>query len=381
MLFSIPAKLWLSLYFISFFFIWGVFLPFWGIWLSGQGVSSESIGLLFSMGLLLRFVSNLTLLPRVSSAKSTLRLLRFLGFFSVFAFVFLLFFNGYIWLAAITLMVNFMMEPLAPLGDLVGTRLVNQIQLDYGRVRLWGSFSFIVGSTSVGWLIVDSGNDVILWLIIAAALIMWLISLLNLSPQLHDQVVSSTEKKQSLFSLFKRPNVLLFLIIVGAIQGSHGAFYAFGTIHWNEIGLSGVTIAWLWAIGVFAEILLMRFNSKLFSKWSIKQMILLGLIAAVVRWFVFALSDNVYVLAIFQTFHAFTFAVTHLATIRYIALQKNSEMVSYQSLYSGVALGLMMAGFTYLSGIFYEELHGHVFFIMSLCLLPIFWCLKIWKAE
>ena len=380
-MFSIPAKSWLRLNFISFFFIWGVFLPFWGIWLSGQGVSSERIGLLFSLGLLLRFVSNLTLLPRVSSAKSTLSLMRLLVFFTVLSFSFLLFFHDHTWLAVITLVVNFIMGPLVPLGDLVGTRLVKQIQLDYGRVRLWGSFSFIVGSTSVGWLIVDAGNNIILWSIIVAAVFMLLFSLLNLSPQLYDDVVSTREKKQSLFSLLKDPNVLLFLIIVGAIQGSHGAFYAFGTIHWDEIGISGLTISWLWAIGVFAEILLMRFNHKLFSKWSIKQMVLLGLIAAVIRWLVFALSDNIYVLAIFQTFHALTFAVTHLAAIRYIALQKNSQMVSYQSLYSGVALGLMMAGFTYLSGIFYEQLHGYVFLIMSVCLIPIFGCIKIWKVE
>ncbi len=380
-MFSIPAKLWLSFNFITFFFIWGVFLPFWGIWLSDQGVSSESIGLLFSIGLLLRFVSNLTLLPMVSSAKSTLSLLRFLVFFTLLAFALLLFFHDYIWLAVITLVVNFMMGPLAPLGDLVGTRLVKQIQLDYGRVRLWGSLSFIVGSTCVGWLIVGSGNDAILWAIIAATLVMWLLSLLNLSPQLHDEIIATTEKKQSLFTLFKRPDVLLFLIIVGAIQGSHGAFYAFGTIYWNEVGFSGVTISWLWAIGVFAEILLMRFNKKLFTGWSIKQMMLLGLLAAIIRWLVFAFSENVYLLATFQTFHAFTFAVTHLAAIRYIALQKNSEMVSYQSLYSGVALGLMMAGFTYLSGIFYAQLHGHVFLIMSLLLIPVLFCIKIWKAE
>jgi len=380
-LFSIPASFWLSLYFISFFFIWGVFLPFWGIWLSGKGMSSESIGLLFSIGLLLRFVSNMTLLPRVSDAKSTLGLLRILGFFTVLAFALLLFFNGYMWLAGITLVANFMMGPLAPLGDLIGARLVNQIQLDYGRVRLWGSLSFIVGSTSAGWLIVGLGNDAILWSIIGAALTMWLLSLLNLSPQLHDEIDLNTEEKKSLFTLFKRPSVLLFLIIVGSIQGSHGAFYAFGTIHWNEIGLSGVSISWLWAIGVFAEILLMRFNKKLFGNWSIKQMLLLGIIAAIIRWLVFSVSDDFYVLAIFQTFHALTFAVTHLAAIRYISLQKKSEMVSYQSLYSGVALGLMMAGFTYLSGLFYADLHGYVFLIMSLLLMPVFWCIKIWKAE
>ena len=268
-----------------------------------------------------------------------------------------------------------------PLGDIVGIRLVKQIQLDYGRVRLLGSLSFIVGSTIVGWLIVEYGQQAILWAIVFMMLLMWLFSLLNLAPQLQDQFTAVNDKKTSLWTLFKKRDVLLFLIIIGAIQGSHGAFYAFGTIYWGGIGLSEVNIAWLWAIGVAAEVLLMRFNIKLFKAWSIKQMLLLGLIAAILRWLALAGTENFYILAFFQTFHAFTFAVTHLAAIRYISLQKGNEMVSYQSLYSGVALGLMMAMFTYLSGLFYEDLQGGIFLIMSLLLMPIFWCLKIWKAE
>ena len=380
-MFSVPATFWLSLFYITFYATWGIFLPFWGAWLSSNGVSSEDIGLLFSLGLVLRFISSLTLLPRVSRAKSILRLLRTLVFCTLLAFSCLFFTQGHLWLAIITLLINFTIGPLMPLGDIVGIRLVKQIQLDYGRVRLLGSLSFIVGSTIVGWLIVEYGQQAILWAIVFMMLLMWLFSLLNLAPQLQDQFTAVNDKKTSLWTLFKKRDVLLFLIIIGAIQGSHGAFYAFGTIYWGGIGLSEVNIAWLWAIGVAAEVLLMRFNIKLFKAWSIKQMLLLGLIAAILRWLALAGTENFYILAFFQTFHAFTFAVTHLAAIRYISLQKGNEMVSYQSLYSGVALGLMMAMFTYLSGLFYEDLQGGIFLIMSLLLMPIFWCLKIWKAE
>ena len=52
------------------------------------------------------------------------------------------------------------------------------------------------------------------------------------------------------------------------IQGSHGAYYAFSTIYWDSLGISGTVIAWLWAIAVFAEILILRFNTRLFAKWS-----------------------------------------------------------------------------------------------------------------
>ncbi|WP_019613144.1 3-phenylpropionate MFS transporter [Psychromonas ossibalaenae] len=379
-MFTVAAKSWLTLYFVAFYFVWGVFLPFWGVWLSGQGISAEDIGLLFSVGLVLRFVSSMGLLPLVSSGSSILRLLRVLSFLTLLAFAVLFYLQGYLWLSVITLTINFVIGPLVPLGDIIGTRLVNQIQLDYGRVRLWGSLSFIAGSSCIGWLIVEYGQPSILWLIVGASAVMWTVSLLKLTPQLDDGQTQEQGVKQSLLSLLKQRNVLLFLIVVGSIQGSHGAYYAFSSIYWKGIGISESNIAWLWAIAVAAEVLLMRFNKKLFTNWSIKQMILLGLCAGIARWWVISFTDNVYLLAVVQTFHAFTFAVTHLAAIRYISQQKNIDMVPYQTLYSGVALGLLMALFTYVSGIFYEQLQGQVFLIMSLLLIPVLWCLKIWKT-
>ena len=377
----IPAKSWLSFYFITFFFIWGVFLPFWGVWLEAQGLSSDDIGLLFSIGLVLRFVSSIGLLPNISTGLATLRLLRMLAFLTLLTFSVLLFQRGELWLSIITLLVNFLMAPLMPLGDIIGNRLVKQINLDYGRVRLLGSLSFIFGSSCIGWLIVDYGKSSILWVIIIAAVVMWLLTLLHFTPQLDDGDSTQKSNNGSLFSLCKSKHVILFLIIVGTIQGSHGAYYAFSSIYWTRQGISEVSIAWLWGIGVFAEVLMMRFNSKFFSRWSIKQMLLLGLVASIIRWFVFSQTTDIYLLGIVQTFHGLTFAVTHLATIRYIGLQNNRDMVRYQSLYSGIALGLMTAVFTYISGVLFETLQENVFLIMSVSLLPIFVCLKVWKAE
>lgn len=379
--FTIPAKLWLGFYFISFFFIWGVFLPFWGVWLEAQGLSSDDIGLLFSIGLILRFVSSVGLLPNVSTGPGTLRLLRILAFLALLSFSCLLYERGEIWLSIITLFVNFLLAPMMPLGDIIGNRLVKQINLDYGRVRLWGSLSFIVGSTCIGWLITQYGKEAILWTIIVAGLLMWILTLLKLSPALEDAGNVRKKHESSLFSLFKRRNVLLFILIVGGIQGAHGAYYAFSSIYWARAGIPEVTIAWLWGISVFAEVILMRFNTNFFSRWSIKQMFLLGLIASIIRWFVFSQTTDVYILGVVQTFHAMTFAVTHLATIRYIGLQNNAEMVRYQSLYSGVGLGLMTALFTYISGVMFESLQGNIFLIMSILLIPVLWCLKVWRIE
>ncbi|PKF62007.1 3-phenylpropionate MFS transporter [Psychromonas sp. psych-6C06] len=379
-MFTLSAKTWLTTYFINFYFIWGVFLPFWGIWLTGQGVTTEQVGVLFSIGLVLRFVSSLTVLPRVSTGSGTLKVIRSLGFITLLSFASLFYLQGYVWLASLTLFINFVMGPMMPLGDIVGSRLVKQVSLDYGKVRLWGSASFIAGSTTIGWLIVDFGLQSILALIVATSVVMWGLSLAKLSPQLVDQNNVQSAPKQSLIKLLKKPEVLLFLLITGMIQGSHGAYYAFSAIYWDSLGIAGNIIAWLWVIAVLAEILILRFNVRLFSKWTIKQMLLLGLVGGILRWSVIAMTDNVYLLAVVQTLHGLTFAVTHLAAIRYISKQESSQLVAYQSLYSGVALGLLMALFTFISGMTYDALQGNLFLLSTLLLLPVFLLIKRWQV-
>ncbi|AGH81935.1 major facilitator superfamily transporter [Psychromonas sp. CNPT3] len=379
-MFTLKAKSWLTTYFINFYFIWGIFLPFWGIWLVGEGVTTEQVGLLFSVGLILRFMSSFTVLPLVSTGSATLKLIRILSFILCISFSALFYLNDYFWLASITLFINFMMAPMMPLGDIIGSRLVQQIKLDYGKVRLWGSLAFIAGSTMVGWLISEFDLQVILYLIVLVSVLMCFFTLAKLTPKLVD-VEEKDRKKTSLWLLFKKPEVFLFLLIVGSIQGSHGAYYAFSTIYWDSVGLAGKDIAWLWGIAVFAEVLVLRFNQQLFSRWSIKQMILLGLIGGIIRWSVFSFTTDFYGLMAIQTFHGLTFAVTHLAAMRYISRQKSSHLVAYQSLYSGVALGLMMAIFTYIGGITYEQLQGNLFLLSAALLLPVFVLLKIWKVK
>jgi len=273
------------------------------------------------------------------------------------------------------------MAPLMPLGDIIGSHLVKQIQLDYGRVRLWGSVSFIVGSAIVGWLVVDFGLSAILATIILMLTVMWAVSLTNLNPHLATHTAKSALPKTSLLKLLKNRDIILFLLIAGMIQGSHGAYYAFSAIYWDSVGISGNIIAWLWAIGVVAEIGILRFNSRLFGKWSIKQMLLLALVGGIVRWGMLAITEDAYLLGIIQTLHGLTFALTHLAAIRYISQQKSSQLVAYQSLYSGFALGLFTALFTYVAGISYDTLQGDLFLLSALLLTPVFLFLKLWKVE
>ncbi|MEA1070763.1 MFS transporter, partial [Klebsiella pneumoniae] len=48
---------------------------------------------------------------------------------------------------------NLFFSPLVPLTDALANTWQKQITMDYGRVRLWGSIAFVIGSALVGKLV------------------------------------------------------------------------------------------------------------------------------------------------------------------------------------------------------------------------------------
>lgn len=54
---------WLALGYFTYFFSYGIFLPFWSVWLKGIGLTPETIGLLLGAGLVARFLGSLLIAP------------------------------------------------------------------------------------------------------------------------------------------------------------------------------------------------------------------------------------------------------------------------------------------------------------------------------
>lgn len=79
----IPSTLWLALDYFTYFFSYGIFLPFWSIWLKGEGVDPAMIGLLLGVGLTARFVGSLILTPAVKDPSKLITALRLFAFLSL----------------------------------------------------------------------------------------------------------------------------------------------------------------------------------------------------------------------------------------------------------------------------------------------------------
>ena len=352
----------LSFFFAAIFLVVGIMLPFWPIWLKSRGLTEIEIGLLLSAGMWVRAFTNPLLAQLADRRGRPDQLLIALGWGALIGHLFYIPFHGFWPLFAVSIVAFMLFSPLMSLGDAVTMLKVRDGVLDYGRVRLWGSLTFIVAATLGGYVIEGRPADLILWLVIGT-LVLTVIAC-HLMPAAH------TEGTRKFFAPLReiarnRP-LIVFMLAAGLLQASHGVYYGFATLHWQASGLSAGVIGALWAEGVIAEIILFAYAARLVRLFGPIGLLWLAAIAGLCRWCTLGATEALPMLIAVQGLHAFTFGATHIAAMNYIAATvPASHGATAQSLYSSTAQGCIMAASMLASGWLYGHFGGSAFFAMA----------------
>ncbi len=360
---------WLALSYFTYFFSYGIFLPFWSVWLKGTGLTPETIGLLLGAGLVARFLGSLLIAPRFSDPSRLVFALRVLALLTlIFA---LAFWAGHhiAWLMVVMVGFNLFFSPLVPLTDALANTWQKQIPMDYGRVRVWGSIAFVIGSAATGKLVSLFDSQAILAML-SLGVISMLLGML-LTPSVMPQGTSRTQEAAgwpAWKSLIRQS--WRFLACVSLLQGAHAAYYGFSAIYWQEAGYSASTVGYLWSLGVVAEVVVFTLSNKLFRRWSARDLLLLSAVCGVARWGLMGWTTELPWLIVVQILHCGTFTVCHLAAMRYIAARQGAEVIRLQAVYSAVAMGGSIAIMTMFAGFLFQHLHQGVFWVMALVALP-----------
>ncbi|MEJ8322638.1 3-phenylpropionate MFS transporter [Kosakonia sacchari] len=360
---------WLALAYFTYFFSYGIFLPFWSVWLKGVGLTPEIIGMLLGAGLVARFLGSLFIAPRVSDPSRLIMALRVLALATLlFA---LAFYAGthVAWLAVIIIGFNLFFSPLVPLTDALAGTWQKQFPMDYGRVRLWGSIAFVIGSALTGKLVSLFDYQAILALLTLGAASMLLGMLLRPS------ILPQGENRQQDGAGWQAWRALIaqnwrFLACVSLLQGAHAAYYGFSAIYWQSAGYSASTVGYLWSLGVVAEVVIFALSNRLFRRFSARDLLLLSAVCGLVRWSLMGWTTELPWLIIAQILHCGTFTVCHLAAMRYISARQGSEVIRLQAVYSAVAMGGSIALMTMIAGFLFEHLHQGLFFVMAVLAIP-----------
>ena len=335
---------WLALSYFTYFFSYGIFLPFWSVWLKGIGLTPETIGVLLGAGLVARFLGSLLIAPRVSDPSLLIKAVRILALLTLVFVACFWVSHQFAWLMVVMVGFNLFFSPLVPLTDALANTWQKQITMDYGRVRLWGSIAFVIGSALVGKLVSLYDYRAILALLSIGIASMLLGMLLR--PSVMPQGESRHQESagwpawRSLVAQSWR-----FLACVCLLQGAHAAYYGFSAIYWQGAGYSASAVGYLWSLGVVAEVIIFALSKKLFRRFGARDLLLLSAVCG-------------------------TFTVCHLAAMRYIAAREGGDVIRLQAVYSAVAMGGSIAIMTVFAGFLYQHLGHGVFWVMALVALP-----------
>ena len=352
----------ISLVYGAIFAVIGIIMPFWPIWLESKGISPIEIGLILAVGTWSRAILNPLLAQNADRHGRPDIMIILLGWGALVAHLLLFVSDSFLSLFLISVCSSILLFAMMPMADAIAMLKVREGIIDYGRVRLWGSLTFIVAALGGGYFLEGKPENYILWLIVV--LLLLTVVICHLVPR--TDTAGTKKFLTPLLNILRNSRLITFIISASLIQASHAVYYGFSTLHWRANGIDELTIGALWAEGVIAEIILFAIAGKYINRIGPMVFLMIGGTAAIIRWIILGCTTDITHLILIQWFHAFTFGATHLAALYYIAKSVPVEFTATaQSLYSSFAVGSTMAFAMLGSGWLYENFGGVAFFSMA----------------
>lgn len=327
-------------FFAVLFILVGIHTPFFPVWLAAKGLDAREIGVVLAAPMFVRFVA-VPLVTRWADRNDQLRgaliavcWATLFGYFAIAG-------AGGFWgiLLAVVLMAAGN-APVMALADAYALQGLKGMRRAYGPVRMWGSVAFIAANLGAGWLLDWIAPVYLIWLMLAAAFVIALWSLL-LTP-LSARAAPAGEAA-SAFGLLWQPAFLCVVVGASLIQASHSLYYGFSAIAWRAADYDGLAIGALWALGVIAEILLFAVSGRLPPALGPLTLLALGGVGAALRWIAMAFDPPGWSLPLLQCLHGLSFGATHLGTIGFLAAAAPANTAATVQGYFYVVLSLVMA--------------------------------------
>lgn len=353
----------LSFYYAALFTAVGAHMPFWPLWLKDKGLGAADIGLIMAATYLTKIMVGPAVGHMVDRHGDRRKPMYLLAAGATLVWLLFLLVDGFGPILAVTVLAVGLWTGIFPLGESLAMMETQRQHLDYGRVRLWGSLTFIASAVATGSLLTHHATSLLIWVVAGAlgltALACWCLPI---------SVATGRDKAPAtpLWPLLKHPVFLAFLATTSLGTASHTVYYAFATIHWQAAGIDGDTIGLLWAEGVIAEVVLFAFSGWVVGKLGPGRLLIIATCAGILRWLALGAFTSVPALAVIQVLHAATFGCAHLGAMHFIVRAIPTTLSARaQGMLSAVAMGAAPGLMSPIAGRLYEALGGGAFFAMT----------------
>ncbi len=352
----------LSAQYFIYFGTMGVFLPYFNLYCYHLGFTGTQIGSLSAVRSLVMIV-----LPMVWAAMAdrfSIRRAIYIAcsFLSAAAWSLFLVLRTYRPMLLATIVYAVFYAPLIAFLEAFAMDVLGGRKKQYGRMRAWGSVAFITVVLVLGRVLEDRSLDLVVWLILAGSLLQALVAC-GLPPMASPRRGNFRQAARLLLS--SRAVVFLgcgFLMLV-----SHGAYYAFFSIHLAALGFGKSFIGLCWAVASTAEIWAMFNSKRIFQRFSFQKVLVFSFAVAALRWTGLLWARSFWLLLALQGLHAITYGTFHMASILYMdTLAPPAAKTLGQAVNNAMTYGCgLMVGF-FASGLLYEKFGAGTMFAFSI---------------
>ncbi len=333
-----PVPYWrLSAFYFAYFAYVGALSPYFSLYLASLGLTAAQIGVLLSLGSLMRVIG-----PNFWGwvADRTQRRARIVAFtlalggacFAGFFFV-----RSFWGLFALLLATGFFGSASMPLTESLTLSHLRGAIDRYGSIRLWGSVGFILTVTLVGYALDALQVASLLWIVLATYALGWACAL-----AVPDAVSGGHAAPEPVWSILRRPEVAALLGACFLMNLAHGPLYAFYSLYLVDHGYSKAEVGWMWSVGVIAEIMVFLLMPALMRRYSLSAILLLCFAATAARFLMIGWGvDSAPILFAAQLLHALSFGAYHAAAVAAIHHWfQGAHQVRGQAIYLSVSFGV-----------------------------------------
>ena len=355
-----------GLFFAAYFAAAGTLAPFFPLYLEHRGLTAAQIGIVMAVAQGMRIFGPTAWGWLADHTTERVRILRFTSAAAAVCFVPVLFPGGFGYVLLTMFAVHFFMTGQVPIAEaMAATRLRGdpQAAARYGRLRAWGSISFVVVVLATGVLLDWAGVGLQPWLVLALLVgTMLAAQLVRDAP--HSPHGSETV---SVRALAAEPRVRWFFLSVLLMIFAHGALYTYFSLHLAALGYSKSAIGVFWVLGVIVEIGFFFVQGRVFARFDPFALLAASFALAALRFALIAEFAHVIVLLVVaQALHAATFAVHHSASV--LTIQRwfhGSATARGQALYVSVGYGVGGTAGSLLAAWLWSEFGARAAFLSS----------------
>jgi PPP family 3-phenylpropionic acid transporter len=219
---------------------------------------------------------------------------------------------------AVVLAVGALALAMGGVATILDARALETVATDrnrYGRLRVWGSGSFIVGTVIAGLLIEQTGIRglfiVLILGLVATALVGLGLRSLELLPSL--------PRLEGIRSVLRSRVLVPFLVAALLAWSAASAINGFFSIRMVEIGAPESLVGISWALGALVEIPLMIAFPILGARIGVERLLLVGALLFVLRAIVVVVLRDPVLVTLTMAVHGAAFALVLVGGVTYVS--------------------------------------------------------------